>query len=60
MENVNSFDVIMENCPFLKGIIENKISDEVAKAKAERDVEVNDLKAQNAQILMSLVQGGLI
>ena len=41
---MNIFDEIMKYCPFLKETIENKISEEVTKAKEEKDKEIAKLK----------------
>lgn len=52
------FDEIMKYCPFLREVIENKINDEVAKAKSERDLEVAELKKTIENLTATLLMGG--
>ena len=49
-----SFDVIMENCPFLKQIIENKIQSEVAS----RDEKITVLEKTLDELTATILMGG--
>lgn len=49
-----SFDVIMQNCPFLKGIIENKIQSEVAS----RDQKITALEKTIDELTATILMGG--
>ncbi|WP_160169953.1 hypothetical protein [Clostridium hydrogeniformans] len=52
---MDSFDVIMENCPFLKRVIENKIAEEVGK----KDEEIEELKETVKNLTETLLIGGI-
>ncbi|MBZ9608624.1 hypothetical protein G9F73_012475 [Clostridium estertheticum] len=41
---MNTFDTIMNNCPFLKSLIEDKITSEIEIVKTEKDMEIKELK----------------
>lgn len=53
---MNSFDEIMKYCPFLKEVIETKITEEVSKAKAEKDKELQELKQQNEGLQSAMAE----
>ena len=55
---MNTFDEIMKYCPFLKEIIENKITEEVEKAKEEKDLEITKLKQAIDNLSVSVLMGG--
>ena len=55
---MNIFDEIMKYCPFLKETIENKITEEVEKAKAEKEEKIKELQKTIDGISISVLMGG--
>lgn len=55
---MNIFDEIMKYCPFLKETIENKITEEVEKAKAEKEGKIKELQATLEDLTSSILMGG--
>lgn len=55
---MNIFDEIMKYCPFLKETIENKITEEVVKAKEEKELEIEVLKNSIEGLTATLLMGG--
>jgi hypothetical protein len=51
----NTFDVIMENCPFLKSVIEQKIAEEVAA----RDAKIAELESVTEELTVTILMGGM-
>lgn len=56
---MNAFDEIMKFCPFLKETIESKIEEEVEKAKAEKEVEIKELKSAVDNLVLQSLGGGM-
>lgn len=52
------WEKIMENCPFMKGIIEGKINEEVGKVEAEKNKEIADLKTTIEGLTATILMGG--
>lgn len=50
-ENKTTFEIIMENCPFLKSLIQDKIAEEVGK----KDVEILALQETNAELITRVI-----
>ena len=55
MQNI---DKILDECPFLKEIIEYKIVDGVNKVKIEKDREIDELKETIKDLTEALLIGG--
>ena len=51
----NIFDEIMQYCPFLKGIIENKITEEVQA----RDTKIAVLETTVDELTAAILMGGM-
>ena len=51
-------DKVLEECPFLKEIIENKIQQEVDNVKIEKDREIEELKENIKNLTAVLLIGG--